>query len=399
MDRESGIRFFLGCRVLARLDEARDRLANRSANALILLFATCALDRRPLRWHPGFWMLILWLFTLGLGVTFSADPERSIVKFAGSGYLVVLAFLAFNHSTSLKKIRLVIFAWLAGAVIPILTGVVGIITFYLAPDTDWLSAITYHYGAVPVGYFPRVSSTMVSPSMLCNYMTVTLVLVLAAFNLGWLERRVAIASIALILLVSLFTASIVLGGMALAAGLWIWHTGHQNRRFALFAASVVAILFLATAPVSMGDAIQGSIAPSSRLLVWSDAAKTFLSDPIVGTGPGLPVANVLFRNTDGTASLLTDAHNTFLNVAAQAGVAGLLGLLAVVFAVSRAGYASSLGRDDLAVIQRALLVAFVCTFLYDGLTGSFEDARHLWVLIGSIFAVDALYAKPELQRA
>jgi hypothetical protein len=34
-----------------------------------------------------------------------------------------------------------------------------------------------------------------------------------------------------------------------------------------------------------------------------------------------------------------------------------------------------------------LSVAFVGTLLYQGLTGSFEDARHLWILIGLIGAI------------
>jgi hypothetical protein len=38
-------------------------------------------------------------------------------------------------------------------------------------------------------------------------------------------------------------------------------------------------------------------------------------------------------------------------------------------------------------IRVGLAIAFVSAFLFEGLTGSFEDTRHLWILMGLILAV------------
>jgi O-antigen ligase len=148
----------------------------------------------------------------------------------------------------------------------------------------------------------------------------------------------------------------------------------------------IAIAFLAIAPFALAP--QPGVAGSSRLLVWRGAIKTFLADPLTGNGLGAPVANVVFQNSDGTMSLLTDAHNTFLDVAAQAGILGLIGIIAIVVVVLRKGFAKTEGSDF--YILRGLAIAFVAAFVYDGMTGSFEDARHLWVLIGLILAANRI---------
>jgi len=39
-------------------------------------------------------------------------------------------------------------------------------------------------------------------------------------------------------------------------------------------------------------------------------------------------------------------------------------------------------------ILAAVGLALICSFVYQGLTGSYEDARHLWVLMGIFMAAD-----------
>jgi len=43
------------------------------------------------------------------------------------------------------------------------------------------------------------------------------------------------------------------------------------------------------------------------------------------------------------------------------------------------------------IILTGLGLAFCSAFVYQGLTGSFEDARHLWVLIGLVPAARDIY--------
>ena len=129
--------------------------------------------------------------------------------------------------------------------------------------------------------------------------------------------------------------------------------------------------------------------PSARLLVWDDAIATFLSHPITGIGIGMPVANVIFTNTDGSLSLLTDAHNSFLSVAAQNGIIGLTAFICLVITILKR-WVFHLQIATKNAIPAALGMAIVCSFIYQGLTGSYEDSRHLWVLIGMFWAADRI---------
>ncbi|HRA41681.1 MAG TPA: hypothetical protein PK108_14160, partial [Pyrinomonadaceae bacterium] len=119
-------------------------------------------------------------------------------------------------------------------------------------------------------------------------------------------------------------------------------------------------------------------------LVWTAVLQTIAADPIVGKGLDQPVCAVRFENTDGSYSMLTDAHNIYLSVAGQNGFVGLAALLALIAFLWRIGYRS----DDVAV--RLLWAAFVSAFIYQGFIGAYEDARHLWVLIGLLVAVSKL---------
>jgi O-antigen ligase len=154
----------------------------------------------------------------------------------------------------------------------------------------------------------------------------------------------------------------------------------------LTAGVATAIGFLAIAPFAVS--LSQGLDASGRLLVWRDAINTFIADPVTGRGFGTAVANVMFQNSDGSWSLLTDAHNTFLSLAAQSGILGLIGMIAIVVVTLRSGFAKVEGNDF--YIVRGLAIAFLAAFVYDGLTASFEDARHLWILVGLILAANRI---------
>lgn len=84
--------------------------------------------------------------------------------------------------------------------------------------------------------------------------------------------------------------------------------------------------------------------------------------------------------------LLTDAHNVFLSVAAQAGLFGIACFTALVGSAVRSGFRSEPNGSEASSIRKALSIAFVSGLILQGLVGSFEDARHLWVLLGLIIA-------------
>ena len=89
---------------------------------------------------------------------------------------------------------------------------------------------------------------------------------------------------------------------------------------------------------------------------------------------------------------LTDAHNTFLSVAAQSGVFALIALVIICWTAIRRTLRPSGQRS---LIHATLGAAFISAFIWQGLIGSFEETRHLWVLIGMILGLSASMPKPQ----
>ena len=372
-----------------------------SALWLVCIF----LGRYKFRRHRFYGLLIFYFAAMLLSTAFSPDFTRSAVKLLGETYLLGLAVLTFNLVGDEKDFKRVICAWLAGTCVAAAIGVLTILLFYIQPNSPLLSYTTYAYGAVPIGNYPRLQSTMVSASMFCNYLTVSLAMLFIAERAGLIGKVFFAVLYFAIALCAVFTISSGIGGVALFIGVWYWAVYRETRKlfarislgFAIAAAaffSVMNCIALAPypgAPYSVALPFSDFVLyPSSRLLVWTEGLKTFAANFFAGNGLGRPSVEVLFQNTDGSRSLLTDAHNVFINVAAQSGIFALLAVLAIAVYFLRQTIQSKLTGDFPSTAFFALNLAFISAFIFQGLTGSFEDARHLWVLIGLILSAETI---------
>ena len=109
-----------------------------------------------------------------------------------------------------------------------------------------------------------------------------------------------------------------------------------------------------------------------RAWVWKRAAETAATAFPIGTGLGIDPADHSWTNPAGEMQRLTDAHQAYLSVLAQLGLPGLVAWLALLLiALLRARQ-----KDPW------LATGIVAAVLIPSLSGSFEDARHLWVLLG-----------------
>jgi hypothetical protein len=84
-----------------------------------------------------------------------------------------------------------------------------------------------------------------------------------------------------------------------------------------------------------------------------------------------------------------------LNVAAQGGIVSLAAFLAMALFVLRKSLRSGPALEQTAVVKTGLGIALAVALFYHGLTGSFEDARHLWVLMGLVVAADESIARDD----
>ena len=364
-----------------------------SASACVF---SVAFGRRRLKWRSVYWLLLFYFLAMALSAVFSPEPGRSAVKLLEKSYTIALAVLALSVIEDRQDFQQAILAFLLGSAVAIAVGLTSLVLFYIDPDSWVLQHTTYHYGAVPVGNYPRLSSTFVSASMFCNYLNMSLVLGLVAERIGWISKKTFWCFFLSALVCAAFTISAGLGGIFLAVGVWLWMSFRSDKKIAadlslgggiLAATALYLVTFAALSPYSDVPYLirfpfsDTAILPSPRLLVWAEAFRTFFANFWTGHGLGLPTVQVLFQNTEGDYSMLGDAHNTFLNIAAESGISGLAAIVSITVISLKA----SLGSKQNTLLF-GLGTAFLCAFVYQGLTGAFEDARHLWVLIGILFA-------------
>lgn len=364
--------------------------------ASFLLLLSFVAGSKSFKLDRVYFFLAAYIAAFVITTIFAADSERSTLKTFATAYVVGLCFLTINFIEDEDVMRLACRVWLFASIVPLAVGLFALGLFYIAPESWLLPHLTYHYGAVPVGNYPRLSSTFVSASMFCNFLNVEILLLLIAKQRSWISNALFWALSASASLCAIFTISSGLGAVLLGIGLWIWCANSKSLsgRLALASGILVCIVSLAssfialqphsTAPYSISvPIINAQVYPSPRLMVWSEAVDNFLTSPIVGHGPGTPSASITYENTDGSYSLLTDAHNSFLSVATQTGILGLVAFFALTIYVLRVGCLEWRGDP----IRAGVAIAFLTAFVIQGTTSAFEDTRHLWVLMGMLIAV------------
>ena len=362
-----------------------------------------AFGQARLRWHPAFWVLPVYFAAIGASALVSRDAAASAFKLSTQVYLLSLPILAYNLVRTADELREVLLAWLAAAAVLGLLAVATVALFPLLGPNSILAGSLHHYGTLPPGNYPRIELTFVFPAMLANFLTVSLIILLISARLGWVPRRLAPPLGAGILVGAFFALTPGFGGLLLAAGLWCGLVAPvRDKRLARLAlvagiAGGIAFTLAATVTPILHDnapfliSLPGlpPLAPSVRLLAWMDALRAFLDSPLLGRGIGIDPANVPFIDPSGAVHYVTDPHNVFLSVAAQCGVLGLAGLLLLILAAVRLGRPFT-ATSAMGPARAGLAVAFLCAFAFEGLVGSFEDARHLWILFGLIAVASTL---------
>lgn len=348
-------------------------------------------------WDEAYWWLGLY-FAAALASAVASDfPARSAPALLKQMYLLSLPVLVVNLVRTSADFQTAIRWWLAGTAIVALVGFTSLVAFLLDPNNLLLDYTSFHFGTLPPGPYPRLRLTFLNANMASNYLTVSLMLLLVARRLGWIGVRLSFWLLGGILLCAVSTISPGLGGFVLAICTWVWILKHECRpimaKAFLAGGLLVGLLFVLvmavtplphpTAPFPIHVPLIGlELAPAGRLIIWIDAVRNFLADPLLGRGIGADAVDVRYQNPSGYLQTLTDAHNTFLNVAVQTGVVGLTALTAIVVFVWRHSFCVRVLHEEQATAVVGLGIAFLIAFAYEGLGGSFEDARHLWVLFG-----------------
>lgn len=364
-------------------------LVAASAAALSLARGRASLPRSPL-----FWALAAYAAALCASMAGSADRPRSVLKLLGSFYLIGLAVLTMLHVQSFGACRRALTAWLAGTVVTVAAAGAGLVLFASGVADPRVNLFLSIHGSLPEGRYPRVMALFLNPNMYCTYMVASLAILITVRHLGWSGRGDLALAVAIVVAAA-FSLSPGLGGLALVIAFWAWSEARVSRprlaALAIAAGALVAALFLLATiavPVSGMPLSPWHLRPSSRLLTWIGSFRTFVTHPWFGKGLGLHVVELGYTNASGVDEWLTDAHNTWLSVLAQDGLAGFAAMISIIVVLLRGARLSMASPEQ--VLRTGLKVAFVTGFLYQGFSGSFENTRHLWVLIGLLGASRAL---------
>jgi O-antigen ligase len=324
----------------------------------------------------------------------SADRGRSALRFVGDLYLLALAGLVIFHVRSLAALRRAMAAWMAGTLITIAAAATGLVLFFAGITDPHRNLALSIKGSLPEGSYPRVMGLFLNPNMFCSYLAVSLAIAITMRCMGWIDRRGALLVSGGIVCAGLSSLSPGIGGIFLVLAFGAWAAWRRTRprmvRASIVAAWIGAAVFLiavTASPLPHAALALRSLHPSSRALAWAGAVKAFPAHPWFGKGLGLDVVEILYINPSGIYELLTDAHNSWLSILVQSGIVGLAAFASLVFALVRPSFGVFGSERPEDVAQAGLAVAFGAGFLYQSLTGSFENTRHVWALVGLLAAV------------
>lgn len=381
---------------------------------LAAVFATfLALRQISIAIDRGYVFIAAYLLAMLASASWEDVPLASAYKLLTQLYLLSLPLLVCCLVRDEQSLRSAILWWIGGAALVACVAVVSLALFAFDPQHALLSYIKYHFGTLPPGDYPRLQLTFLNANLACNYLTVSMALLLAARKNGWVSKWPFALLMGGILLAATVTLSPGLGGIALALGIWPWlllrnqHPG-VARLFltAGVSAASLAIVAMSVTPIIHSTApfvirvpmLDVALAPSGRLLVWVDAIRNFAADPFLGRGIGADAALVRYLDPSGNIQELTDAHNMFLNVAVQCGIVGLAALVCLLAHAIRRTLPLRLPQSPAGVIRLGAGLGLLNGLVYQGLGGSFEDARHLWLVFGLLLASDRI-EKASQQRA
>jgi len=355
-----------------------------------------ALGRRSIRLPRLTLWVAPWAVALVIAAAASEVPRTSAMKLVGSGYLIAILLLTAEILDSTAALRRAVVAWIAGASLNAFAGVLGVLEFYAGIRGRPLNPFTGGFGSLPAGNYPRLVALTLNYNMLALFMSTSFSITIIAMLAGWISKRNAAICGGAMAFTCFFALSPQFGGWMLAAGLWVWVFARRagmrwTARGAIAAGLLGAIAFVIVSTVTIWG---GTIESAPRLEIWKRDLGTIAADPITGRGPGLGVIRYSYTTPSGNTQHLTDAHEMWLSILGQNGVVGLAG-----FAVLLVGLLRMLRRIRAETplgdaFRVGLTIAFVEAVFYQGLTGSFEDTRHIWLLFGLIAAAAQIFSSP-----
>lgn len=418
--------FYLPFQIALNISSGIDMASGRllvSVLFLIWFLKSLAVRKLVIPFKMTTWLIFAFLGLVLLSVAFSVDQGRSQIRALYFLSIMPIYFLAAYYLNSVKNINKAIFVFLFSAVLMSVVGLVQFLAqFYIGidPVMKFLAQ-----NIAPVFYGQSFSETVLAnPSWLVNIGGVTVLRAIAlfpdphvlAFYLG-LVIPVALSLFlfsdnlklpnrvkALMLLVNLvlFSALLVTFSRAGYIGAFFgfsaiillgWKYFSMQIRFTIVSLFIIgSIIFLNSASVSGGLVIQrftSSFNPfegsnSERLINWNRAIKVFSDYPLTGVGVGAYSLAIDPRSSSKSA---ITAHNTYLDIAAEMGLAALLVWFALIAATVKNLAYIFFSEKNMDPETRAFSLGLIGSFAWFSAQAVFDTAIYSPVL----FAILMIY--------
>lgn len=322
------------------------------------------------------------MLTALVSALFALQPGASAVQIATLIQLGVLYFFVTGIVDSEQRLKHVAWAWIIGGA----------------------AASLYAIATFASQGLARAVGGIGDPNYFVLYLTIPLALSLVLFQTerSFLLKTFLISSLLAFLVATILSFS--RGGLiSVMVILVLWFLTSRNKRritaFLLTIAIAILIIFWLLPAIPLQSWLQ-RISPqlalqdagAGRFYIWRGGLDMFLDHPLMGVGIG----NFLYRYPeysyyDPRGAWQRVAHNTFLEIAAEQGVFGLLAFLSLLWMTYRyLRTAETVAQERKLYCTAQLAQAFRLGFL-GLLAGNFFLTAHLskslWLLFGLTVAV------------
>jgi len=340
--------------------------------------------------------VVLFLLACVFSFLNATDLERSLFMFKSllTG-VIIFYFLKELFDTDKKIVKGLGYAYVLGASI---TAILGLIQYLTGIPMGFIGNPGVHnFTGANNEVYGRIASTMQHPNLLAAALLPAVFINLALW-LNKEKKQVGITICHLISIIVLALAIVLTYSRAAWLGLIIGFAGvlivsaWKNKKVLLGAVAAGLILLLLFHG-QISERLKGTTGKDvnvvSRLEAWKSALTMFKDYPLTGIGLNNYYVTYEKYKTPAAPFMMEDAHNTFLNTAAESGLFGLVALFWLLLVFFKKFF--SKGKEV------KILVFGLLTLL---IAGCFEnlwfDPRVIaafWILLALIYGTEKIYCK------
>jgi len=317
------------------------------------------------------------------------NPEMffSVLRF--SGYFALI-FISANLAKDRAKLESFLsFLILIGGI----TALVGFYRYMFFPESSiGLEGLEQTVSA-------RIASTFDNPNFYGEYLVLLIPVAIAiALCKGSTIRKISAATIAFIMTIALFLTYSRGSWMGLFVAIAIFIVLSYRKLFYVFLA-FSPVLFalipgLLDRVISIFKVTEGTA--GFRLKLWNLVIKIFSQNPIIGSGIGTysnAFTEFIFKNPGSSLGWVEyGSHNSFLKIAVEMGVAGVIAFCLLLFFCFQIGFSNIkiIKGNNLKLINIAILSGLIGFTINSLTSNSFFHPRAVfffWIYVGILIGI------------